>query len=316
VGTIFATEARWYRTRPGPSREKATSSRVVRAFELGRPCYAEASLKTLMLKSTMSQWPYPCWIAHRGAGTLAPENTLAAFRLGADHGFAMFECDVKLSADGEPFLLHDAELDRTTNGQGAAGLLTWDALSRLDAGSWHGRCYAGEPLLRLEALARWLQSLGLMVNLEIKPTPGDERRTGRVVAQQVAHWWRDAAVKPLLSSFSVEALEAARDAQPELPRALLLDRWQLDGVQQALALGCRALVVHHSFLDARRIDAIHEVGLKALAYTVNQADQADALWMAGLDGLITDRVDLFEPQARLGLNPGRLLQISDVMIEV
>jgi glycerophosphoryl diester phosphodiesterase len=58
------------------------------------------------------------------------------------------------------------------------------------------------------------------------------------------------------------------------------------------------------------------VGLKALAYTVNQADQADALWMAGLDGLITDRVDLFEPQARLGLNPGRLLQISDVMIEV
>ena len=134
----------------------------------------------------LTPWPYPCWIAHRGAGTLAPENTLAAFRLGADHGFAMFECDVKLSADGEPFLLHDAELERTTNGQGAAGLLSWDALSRLDAGSWHGRAYAGEPLLRLEALARWLQGLGLMVNLEIKPTPGDDTRTGRVVAERVA----------------------------------------------------------------------------------------------------------------------------------
>ena len=95
-------------------------------------------------------WPYPCWIAHRGAGELAPENTMAAFRLGAEHGFAMFECDVKLSADGEPFLLHDTELDRTTNGRGEAGLQTWDALSRLDAGSWHGRPYAGEPLLRLE----------------------------------------------------------------------------------------------------------------------------------------------------------------------
>ena len=157
-------------------------------------------------------WPYPCWIAHRGAGELAPENTMAAFRLGAEHGFAMFECDVKLSADGEPFLLHDTELDRTTNGRGEAGLQTWDALSRLDAGSWHGRPYAGEPLLRLEALARWLQALGMMVNLEIKPTPGDEVRTGRVVAQHVARLWSLAHVKPLLSSFSTVALEAARPA--------------------------------------------------------------------------------------------------------
>lgn len=258
----------------------------------------------------MSEWPYPCWIAHRGAGALAPENTLAAFRLGAEHGFAMFECDVKLSADGEPYLLHDDELDRTTNGQGAASVLNWDALSRLDAGSWHSRMHAGEPVLRLEALSRWLQALGLMVNLELKPNPGDEHRTGRVVAQKVAQWWRDSEVKPLLSSFSVEALEAARDAQPGLPRALLLDRWQLDGVQQAMQLGCVALVVHHSFLDARRIDAIHEVGLKALAYTVNDTDRADTLWAAGLDGLITDQVDTFEPQARLGMNPGRLLNVA------
>ena len=69
----------------------------------------------------LDPWPYPCWIAHRGAGSLAPENTLVAFRLGAEHGFGMFECDVKLSADGEPFLLHDSELERTTNGQGLGG---------------------------------------------------------------------------------------------------------------------------------------------------------------------------------------------------
>ena len=69
-------------------------------------------------------WPYPFWIAHRGAGKLAPENTLAAFRLGAQHGYQAFECDVKLSADGVPFLLHDAKLERTTCGQGLAGELT------------------------------------------------------------------------------------------------------------------------------------------------------------------------------------------------
>ena len=73
----------------------------------------------------MGDWPYPFWIAHRGAGKLAPENTLAAFRLGAAHGWRMFECDVKLSADGVPFLLHDATLERTTNGQGLAGDKPW-----------------------------------------------------------------------------------------------------------------------------------------------------------------------------------------------
>lgn len=259
-------------------------------------------------------WPYPSWIAHRGAGELAPENTLAAFRLGAEHGFAMFECDVKLSADGEPFLLHDTELDRTTNAKGEAGLLTWDALSRLDAGSWHGRPYAGEPLLRLEALARWLQALGLMVNLEIKPTPGDDVRTGRVVAQHVARLWSHAHVKPLLSSFSTMALEAVRQTQPDLPRALLVDTWSDASVDVALDLGCLAVVVNQQHLDAEHITAIHAKGLKALSYTVNQAARATSLWRAGLDGLITDRVDVFEPQARLGANPARLMVEAEALM--
>lgn len=263
---------------------------------------------TLSATSPVS-WPYPAWIAHRGAGKLAPENTLAAFRLGAEHGFAMFECDVKLSADGEPYLLHDDTLDRTTSGQGAASLLSWDALSRLDAGSWQGRGYAGEPLLRLEALSRWLQALGLMVNLEIKPNPGDDARTGRVVADRAQAYWAGSEVKPLLSSFSVVALEAAREAQPRLPRALLLERWQQDGVAEAQRLGCAAMVVHHTGLDEARIDAIHAAGMKALTYTVNDAGRAGSLWFEGLDGLITDRVDLFEPQARLGGQPGSLREV-------
>lgn len=264
--------------------------------------------------SSKNEWPYPCWIAHRGAGKLAPENTLAAFRLGAEHGFGMFECDVKLSADGEPFLLHDSELDRTTNGQGAAAIQKWDALSRLDAGSWHGRAYAGEPLLRLEALSRWLQALGLLVNLEIKPSPGEDARTGRIVAQHVARLWDKAHVKPLLSSFSVDALAAAKEAQPELPRALLLERWVKDAVEQAKELGCIALVVHHTQLDEPRITAAHEAGLKVLTYTVNDATLANNLWFQGLDGLITDRIDLFEPQARLGVNPAHLIADIDSMI--
>ena len=78
----------------------------------------------------MKPWPYPYWIAHRGAGKLAPENTLAAFRLGAHHGYRMYECDAKLSADGEVFLMHDATLERTTNAHGVAGELPWHTLSQ------------------------------------------------------------------------------------------------------------------------------------------------------------------------------------------
>ena len=101
----------------------------------------------------MAPWPFPLWIAHRGAGKLAPENTLAAFRLGASHGHTAFECDVKLSADGVPFLLHDDTLERTTNGQGVAGERSWAELSRLDAGSWHSAAFAGEPIASFEAIA-------------------------------------------------------------------------------------------------------------------------------------------------------------------
>ncbi|HNK20305.1 MAG TPA: glycerophosphodiester phosphodiesterase family protein, partial [Piscinibacter sp.] len=126
----------------------------------------------------MDAWPYPLWIAHRGAGKLAPENTLAAFRAGAGFGYRAFECDVKLSADGVPFLLHDTTLERTTSGRGVAGEQAWQELSRLDAGSWHSRAFAGEPLPSLDAIARCVRRNGFALDLEIKPTPGTEQATG------------------------------------------------------------------------------------------------------------------------------------------
>ncbi|MFZ3120516.1 MAG: glycerophosphodiester phosphodiesterase, partial [Variovorax sp.] len=170
-----------------------------------------------------ADWPYPRWVAHRGAGKLAPENTLAAFRLGAAHGYRMFECDAKLSADGVPFLMHDATLERTTSGRGIGGDQPWHALSQLDAGSWHSRAYAGEPLATLENAARFCLHNGYLLNIEIKPTPGVERRTGEVVARDAQRLWAGQAIPPLLTSFKTEALAGARDTAPELPRGLLLD---------------------------------------------------------------------------------------------
>jgi glycerophosphoryl diester phosphodiesterase len=245
----------------------------------------------------MAPWPYPFWIAHRGAGKLAPENTLAAFRLGAQYGYAAFECDVKLSADDVPFLLHDATLARTTGVEGVAGDRPWTELSRLDAGGWHSRGYAGEPMATLAAVAHYVRRNRFLLNIEIKPTPGHEERTGRLVAHQAVRLWEGESTPPLLSSFRAASLAAARAAQPSLPRALLLDDMPDDGFEQARALDCVAVVANQKLWTAERVERLHGAGLRALAYTVNDEAMARHLTALGLDGLITDAVDRFPAAA-------------------
>lgn len=250
-----------------------------------------------MTRPLLPPWPYPRWIAHRGAGLLAPENTLAAFRLGAQHGYRMFECDAKLSADGVVLLLHDTELDRTSNGLGRAADQTWAALSQLDAGSWHSPAYAGEPLGSLQGLARFCLAQGHHLNIEIKATPGQERETGARVAEKVAAWWSGPSTPPLLTSFQADALEGARTTAPRLPRGLLRHQWESEVFRLATSLACQALVCHHSLWTAERVHQARAYGLRTLSYTVNEAALAQQLLGWGMDGLITDRIDLFKPDA-------------------
>ena len=244
----------------------------------------------------MRPWPYPRWIAHRGAGKLAPENTLAAFRLGAAHGYRMFECDAKLSADGVPFLLHDATLERTTNGHGIAGQQPWQALSQLDAGAWHSRAHAGETLPTLEALARWCLANGHFLNIEIKPTPGQERETGEAVAALAHRLWQGQLVPPLLTSFKPEALRGAHTTAPRLPRGLLLDTLWDGWLDTARALECVAVVCHYALWTADTVSQVQAANMRCLSYTVNDESVAQHLQQTlGTDGIITDRVDLFSP---------------------
>ena len=235
-------------------------------------------------------WPLPFWIAHRGAGKLAPETTLAAFRLGASHGYRAFECDVKLSRDGLPFLLHDAKLDRTTAARGVAGDRDWAELSKLDAGAWHSPAFAGEPLPSLAAIEQFCIDGGHALNLEIKPTPGQETLTGQVVGRLASRH-----CKTLFSSFQPEALMGAAETAPDIPRALLLDALKPGWLLQARALGCVAVVTAYRLMDKAVIDSIHAAGMRALVYTVNDAAAAKALIDHGVDGIITDAVDKFSP---------------------
>jgi glycerophosphoryl diester phosphodiesterase len=243
----------------------------------------------------MKASPWPLWIAHRGAGKLAPENTLAAFRLGAQHGYNAFECDVKLSADGVPFLLHDATLDRTSNAKGVAGNNPWAELSRVDAGSWHSRTYAGEPIPTLGNIAAFCHASGHALNIEIKPTPGTDRRTGEVVAREAERLWAGRATPPLLSSFEPDALAGARADAPQLPRALLIDTLVEGWFERAQSLGCVAVVANYRLFSAEMVARLHAANQWALCYTVNDESSARALLGMGLDGLITDAVDRFSP---------------------
>ena len=223
---------------------------------------------------------------------MAPENTLTAMRVGHAHGYRMFEFDVKLSADNVSFLLHDDTLERTTSGRGRADALPWRELSRLDAGGWHSAKYAGEPLPTLASIARWARAHGVACNIEIKPTPGRERETGAAVALDATTLWRDADVPPLLSSFSEEALAAARDAAPALPRALLLDdaAGRLGGPPRAPRLrrdrrqsrGCSPPML---------VRAARSAGLSRAVLHAERAraDRRARRW--GVDSVITDAVD-------------------------
>lgn len=243
----------------------------------------------------MNPWPYPAIVAHRGGGKLAPENTLAAIDMGARYGHTMIEFDAKLSADGQVFLLHDDTLERTTNGWGVAGELPWARLAGVDAGVGFGHRFAGEPLPLLSQVAARCRQYGMLANIEIKPTRGCERETGREVALAAAALWRDAAVPPLLSSFSPIALAEAQRATPQLPRGLLLEAWDDDWLALTRDLGCVALHIDHHALNAERVAAIRQAGLHILVYTVNQPQRARELLDWGVDSLCTDRIDLIGP---------------------
>lgn len=240
----------------------------------------------------MQPWPYPQIFAHRLGGSLAPENTLTALRRSDKIGVRAVECDVKLSADGVLFLLHDDTLERTTSGSGPAGALSMAQLQTLDAGSRHHRAYRGERLPTLQQLAAATLPGGMAVNLEIKPNPGQDEETGRTLALAARELWRGAAVAPLLSSFSSAALRAARQAAPELPRALLVEQIPLDYLGALNDCAAAALHVDHQVLNPTLVDKLHAQGYRIMAYTVDDPLRARKLRSWGVDMLCTNRPDL------------------------
>lgn len=243
----------------------------------------------------MSNYPYPNLIAHRGAGKDAPENTLAAFRLGAKNGYTMFECDVKLSKDKELFLLHDDDLDRTTNGKGLAKNYDWHELSKHDAGGWHSAHYAGESLARFESLVDFVIANHFQLDVEIKPNPDEDYETGVAVAKYLEEKvaFNLDAYPFLLSSFQPDSLKGAFEAVPTIPRALLVDDWEGD-IDKFFKImddtQCVGLISNFRILSAEIVKRCHDAGRFVMIYTANEPEDIKYLFSIGVDSVITDNM--------------------------
>lgn len=231
-------------------------------------------------------------IGHRGACAYAPENTLVSFNTALAMGCRFVEFDVMCSADGEPFVFHDDNLKRTTNGRGEMGQVDSTYLRSLDAGSWFSRQFKGEPILHFKDILEWLLVSNVQANIEIKPYPGTEEQTAITVLSYVNRYWPEGKELPLISSFSWDALSMCHSITPEMPRGLLLHTWDDHWLQKAKQLGCFSIHFNRKILTADRVKAVKEQGYVVCVYTVNRKRQANKLFKWGVDAVFSDYPDL------------------------
>lgn len=250
----------------------------------------------------MMNWPYPKVLAHRGGGTLAPENTLAGIRCGLEHGFHAIEFDVMLTADGMPILMHDDGLGRTVAGSGSISAISSGQLLALDAGSWLAPRFAYARVPKFAEVIAFCKANRIFMNVEIKPVPGFERETGIAAAKLVQQMFADEIAAgqgpqtlPLFSSFSFEALQAAQRQAPDIPRGFLLDRIPDDWQAKLEQLDALALHTNHKHLTKELATSVKAAGYGLLCYTVNDVERAREIIGWGVDAFCTDRIDLIGP---------------------
>lgn len=250
--------------------------------------------------------PRPITFAHRGGAALWPENTLESFRGALALGYRYIETDVHVTHDGEVVICHDAAVDRTTDGHGPIASLTLAELRRLDAGYRFERAgafpYRGQGL----GVPTLAEALGLApelrLNIDIKPRGEDAvRALWELVDRLGAH---DRILVASGHSPSLRAFRrlsrgrvATSASANEILRFWLASR---AGVSRALRIGYDALQVpihRHGLrvVDERFVRAAHARGLHVHVWTLDSPRVAAHLAELGVDGIMTDRPDLFAP---------------------
>jgi glycerophosphoryl diester phosphodiesterase len=221
-------------------------------------------------------------VAHRGASSLAPENTLSAvlkaMELGADH----CEIDVQLTKDGEVVLLHDSLLKRTAGTPGALRDYTLDELREFEVGSWFDPDYNGEPIPRLTDVIRAVKGK-MLLNIEIKSTPDNTEITSKVV--EIIHS-EGSRKKCWVTSFDRSIIEKIKEIDPRIKTGLIFSMNYPPDVFEGNweALSCNYRVVDTSFVAKAR-----EFKKNIFVWTVDDKEEMKRLMELQVDGIITNR---------------------------
>ncbi len=223
-------------------------------------------------------------IAHRGASAYVPENTVAAFDHALELGCVHVELDVRLSADGVPVVIHDATLDRTTNGHGPVAAQPWLELRCLDAGSWMHPRFAGLRIASLdEALAAiWPRATPL---LELK-----EPIAPAIIEPLLRK--HGAMEDALIGSFDPNILLPFRRRFAGLHLAVHAQQWSGDLLATCRRLAASVVVLNVTAVNVDHVRAARQANLEVWVYTVNDVGLLAACAAMGVRGVITDQPDL------------------------
>ena len=232
----------------------------------------------------------PPWlIAHRGYCRKYPENTLFAFQAALDAGCAMIELDVTFSRDRKPVVIHDATLERTTNGHGAVKDYTLKELKRLDAGSWFHPRFADQ---RLPELAEVLDLVNgrAFVNIEIKSYAYEPQHPPDAIEKQIVALVKQKKAQDsvLISSFNANVLEQLA-CMKEAPALALISMHPADDRTVKL---CRRLKVfswnpNSHVLTRQQVKMMHNAGIRVFPFNVDRPEDYRRMRMINVDGVIT-----------------------------
>ncbi len=229
----------------------------------------------------MSAWsasPTPLIIAHRGASSDAPENTITAFALAVEQAADGIELDVQLSADGIPVVLHDSTVDRTTNGRGSVSKFTIEQLQSLDAGD-------GRPIPTLDQIFE-IFGPTLLYNVELKSGFWPDRNLAAAVADRIEGHRLEEHV--LVSSFSLLAIRQARSTlSPRIPVAHL--RMTSTAAWKHRLVGAEADNPYYKLVDDRYMAWAKGLNLQVNVWTVDDPAEAQRLAQLGVTSIITNK---------------------------
>ena len=222
-------------------------------------------------------------IAHRGASAYEPENTLLSFRRAMEMGADMIELDVRLSHEGHIVVIHDKELDRTTSGNGLVREKTLLELRELDVGK-------GEKIPTLEEVIVLVKGrTGLVIELK---EPGTEEWVVNLVRKN------NLIGETFIVSIYQDLLSKVKELEPELKTGLIIF-YSPDPV--GLTKECFADVVapFHNLVTKELVEKAHESNLAIITWTVDDRKRAEELIIMGVDGIVTNRLDIFITKAQM-----------------